>query len=127
MIYRFYILLLIITLSACTSKPPIGNPPWIGKYKNACLPEAIVMTEGLLNSGIQAKVMSIHTEKWGHAVCVYLYPTGHNRLWVWDSHWQSIPLNAWWDSSDSIAKAWMKWRHDTSPLINTYFLTNKTR
>lgn len=110
-----------LLLAACASNPPVDAPPWVGRYKNACLPEAIVMTEGLREKGIQAKVLSIHTAKWGHAVCAYLYPTGQNRLWVWDSYWKSIPVRAWWDSPNSIAKAWMDWRDDKTPITSTYF------
>ena len=108
-------------LISCTFNPPTKVPEWVGQMKNACLPEAIVMTQGLKASGIQAKVLSIHTKDWGHATCVYLYPPGKNRLWVWDSHWQSIPLKAWWDDPQSVAKAWMAWRYDETPITNAYF------
>jgi len=110
-----------LLLSGCTSSPPSKVPDWVGKMKNACLPEAIVMTRELKKSGIQAKVLSIHTEKWGHATCAYLYPPGQNKLWVWDSHWQSVPLRGWWNDPYSIAKAWMNWRYDETPITNSYF------
>ena len=111
-------------LAGCTSTPPAGVPAWAGSYRKACLPEAIAVTEGLRKSGVQAKVLSIHTEKWGHATCAYLYPPGKNRLWVWDSQWQSIPLRAWWNDPMDIAKAWMKWRLDETPVQSASFLTD---
>jgi hypothetical protein len=118
--YFNLIILCLLVLTAC-STPPIKSPPWVGKYKNACLPEAIAMSEGLKSSGVAAKVMSIHTENWGHAVCVYLYPTGKNKLWVWDSYWQSVNLRAWWNNSASISESWMRWRYDTTPVKYSYF------
>jgi hypothetical protein len=114
-------LFLIFFLAACTSAPPVNTPPWVGRHKNACLPEAIAMAQGLRKAEIQARVLSIHTGDWGHAVCVYMYPPGKNRLWVWDSYWKSVCLRAWWDSPSSIAKSWMAWRHDTTPIKSSYF------
>jgi len=112
---------LISLLAGCTATPPVAAPPWVGRFQKACLPEAAAMAQGLRGSGIQARVLSIHTVEWGHAVCAYLYPPGQNRLWVWDSYWQSVPLRAWWESPASIAEAWMRWRHDVSPVVRAYF------
>jgi hypothetical protein len=114
-------LCLCFLLLGCTSVPPTGVPEWAGSFRNACLPEAIAVTQGLREKNIQAKVLSIHTDNWGHATCAYLYPPGKNRLWVWDSQWQSIPLRAWWNDPTSIARAWMKWRHDETPVKSAYF------
>jgi len=113
--------LLALFLIGCTSKPPTGVPSWVGSYRKACLPEAIAVAQGLREEDIQARVLSINTEKWGHATCAYLYPPGKNRLWVWDSEWKSIPLRAWWNDPRSIAEAWMKWRHDDTPVTHAYF------
>jgi hypothetical protein len=110
-----------IVITACTSAPPVKAPPWVGTMRKACLPEAIAMTQGLKASGIQAKVLSIHTKDWGHATCVYLYPPGKNKLWIWDSYWQSVSLKAWWDDPNDIAKAWMAWRYDETPITSAYF------
>ncbi len=118
---KFWLLLICILLYGCTNTPPVNTPPWVGKMKNACLPEAIAMTQALKRANIQAKVLSIHTRDWGHAVCVYLYPAGNNKLWVWDSHWKSVHLRAWWSDPYSIARAWMLWRHDSTPITNAYF------
>jgi len=106
---RVLVLLLAFFVAGCASTPPADTPPWVGKYKNACLPEAIVMTQGLKKHGIQAKVLTIYTDKWGHAVCVYMYPAGQNRLWVWDSYWKSVQVRAWFNDPNDIAKAWMRW------------------
>ena len=116
-----YLIGLCSLLLSCTSTPPTNVPEWVGKMKNVCLPEAIVVTEGLKEKGIQAKVLSIHTKDWGHATCAYLYPPGANKLWVWDSYWQSVPVRAWWNDPMSIAKAWMAWRYDETPIITVYF------
>jgi len=110
-----------LLLTSCTSSPPTGVPEWAGSYRKACLPEAIAVAQGLRNSGVQAKVLSIHTKDWGHATCAYLYPPGKNRLWVWDSNWQSVPLKAWWNDPKDIAEAWMKWRYDETPVENAFF------
>lgn len=112
---------LLLVLVGCTSTPPAGVPVWVGSYRNACLPEAIAVAQGLREEDIQAKVLTIHTAKWGHATCAYLYPPGANKLWVWDSQWQSIPLRAWWNDPMSIAKAWMEWRLDQTPITSAYF------
>ena len=113
--------LLSFILVSCTSIPPTGVPAWAGSYRKACLPEAIAVAQGLREEDIQARVLSIHTEKWGHAVCVYMYPPGKNKLWVWDSQWQSVSLRAWYDDPMSVARAWMNWRHDTTPVLRAYY------
>ena len=101
--------LIALLLAGCATNPPAETPPWVGKYKNACLPEAIVMAQGLKESGITARVLAIYTDKWGHAVCVYFYPQGQNKMWVWDSYWKSINIRAWGDDPNDIARAWMRW------------------
>ena len=101
--------LLALLLAGCAYNPPVNTPPWVGKYKNACLPEAIVMTESLKKQGVQARVLAIYTDKWNHAVCVYMYPSGKNKLWVWDSYWKSVQVRAWFDDPNDVAQAWMRW------------------
>jgi hypothetical protein len=116
------VLLLAFLLAGCASNPPADTPPWVGRYKNACLPEAIVMTQGLKQSGIQAKVLGIYTDRWGHAVCVYMYPTGNNRLWVWDSYWKSVNIRAYFNDPNDIAKAWMRWTMTDATLNHAVFV-----
>lgn len=101
---KYILSILLFAVVGCTSNPPISQPEFVGKYKNACLPEAIAMTQGLTKSGIQAKVIIIHTPKFSHALSCYLYPVGENKLWVWDSYWKSMNLRAWWNDSDSVAR-----------------------
>jgi hypothetical protein len=119
---RVLVLLLAFFVAGCASTPPADTPPWVGKYKNACLPEAIVMTQGLKKHGIQAKVLTIYTDKWGHAVCVYLYPTGQNRMWVWDSYWKSVNIRAYFNDPNDIAKAWMRWTMTDAKLNHAVFV-----
>ena len=119
---RVLVLLLAFFVAGCASTPPADTPPWVGKYKNACLPEAIVMTQGLKKHGIQAKVLTIYTDKWGHAVCVYLYPTGQNKMWVWDSYWKSVNIRAYFNDPNDIAKAWMRWTLTDATLNHAVFV-----
>ena len=118
---KFLLTIAILVLAGCTSLP-VEQPSFTGIYKNACLPEAIAMTQALKKSGIQARVLRISTKEWGHAVCVYLYPTGSNKLYVWDSYWKSIKLRAWYDDPTNIANAWLKWAHPKISLVNANFL-----
>lgn len=119
-VVNFYIVSIAILLTSCVS-PPISTPPWIGKYKNACLPEAIAMSAGLQAHGIQSRVLRIQTRKWSHAVCVYMFPTGQNKMWVWDSHWKSVNVRAWYNQPDSIARAWLD-KTSFEPLVVAEFL-----
>jgi len=118
---KYLLAITILALSGC-ALPPAPEPEFSGRYKNACLPEAIAMTQALKKSDIQARVLRISTKDWGHAVCVYLYPTGANRLYVWDSYWKSVNLRAWFDNPVSIANAWLKYAHPDAQLINASFL-----
>ena len=118
---KFLLSIIILVLAGC-AMPPVTEPEFAGVYKNACLPEAIAMAQALKKSGIQARVLRIGTKEWGHAVCVYLYPTGANKLYVWDSYWKSINLRAWYDDPNDIANAWLKWAHPNLTLVNASFL-----
>lgn len=101
----------IVVAAGCVTTPPVEQDGWIGRYGNACLPEAIAMAQGLREKQIFAKVLRISTQEWNHAVCIYLYPPGANKLWVWDSHWMSLRVRAWTDDPVSIAKAWLRITH----------------
>ena len=111
----------ILVLAGCATSP-VAEPEFAGIYKNACLPEAIAMTQALKKNDIQSRVLRIQTKDWGHAVCVYLYPTGANKLYVWDSYWKSVNLRAWYDDPNDIANAWLKWAHPNLTLVNASFL-----
>ena len=121
---KYLIPILLIALAGCTSSPPVNQPEFIGKYKNACLPEAIAMTQALKQSGIQARVLIVNTPDFSHALSCYLYPVGQNKLWVWDSYWKSMNLRAWWNNSDSVAKEWLKWCTTDTKLVSSHFLEN---
>ena len=110
-----------LSLVGCGGEPPIKPAPWVGKYGNACLPEAIAMTKGLQAHGIQAKVLRVQTAKWSHAVCVYLYPPGQNKLWVWDSHWKSVNIRAWYADPSSVARAWLN-KTSFEPLVKAEYI-----
>ena len=91
-------------LAGCVTHAPVAE--WSIGERNACLPEAAVMVQGLSGAGIQAKVLLVTTPAFKHAVAVYLYPAGDNRLWVWDSTWKSLRVRAWWDDAAGVARAW---------------------
>ena len=118
---KFLLAIAIVALAGCASLP-VKQPAFAGRYRNACLPEAIAMAQGLKEKAIQTRVLRFQTKDWGHAVCVYLYPTGANRLYVWDSYWQSINLRAWLDNPVSIANAWLNYTHPDKQLVNATFL-----
>ena len=97
-------LLAIFMLTGCAINPPVKA--WTSGERNACLPEAIVMREGLRGAGIKAEVVIIRTAMINHAVAAYIYPTGQNQLWAWDATWKSIRLTAYFDQPEQIARAW---------------------
>jgi hypothetical protein len=113
--------IIILVLAGC-AMPPVAEPEFAGIYKNACLPEAIAMTQALKKSDIQARVLRIETIEWAHAVCVYLYPTGANKLYVWDSYWKSVNLRAWYNDPNSIAIEWLNYAHPKISLVSASFL-----
>jgi hypothetical protein len=121
---KILVSIFVILLTSCTSTPPVDQPQFAGKYKNACLPEAIAMTQALKQSGIQAKVLIVNTPKFSHALTCYLYPSGQNKLWVWDSYWKSMNLRAFWFNSDSVAKEWLKWCANDTNLVSSQFIEN---
>ena len=112
----------LLLLAACATRPPAPEPEFAMRYGNACLPEAIAMAQSLRAHGITAKVLGIYTPKWGHAVCVYMYPPGKNQLWAWDSYWKSLRVRAWADDADSTARAWLTHTHPGTPLTRAEFL-----
>jgi hypothetical protein len=118
---RYLTLLAALCLAAC-ALPPAPEPEFAGRYGNACLPEAIAMSQSLKKHGIESRVLGIYTDKWGHAVCTYLYPPGKNQLWAWDSYWKSLRLRAWTSDADSIARAWLMSTHPGTPLNHAQFL-----
>jgi hypothetical protein len=118
---KFIVAIAVLALAGCSSLP-VSEPSFAGAYKNACLPEAIAMAQALKKSDIQARVLRIQTKDWGHAVTVYLYPTGANKLYVWDSYWKSVNLRAWYDNPVSIATEWLNYTHPKISLVSAAFL-----
>ena len=119
---RILLAISCLCLAACSTRPPIAEPAFAGRLQNACVPEAAEMTEGLHKAGIQAKVLLITTPAWKHAVCVYLYPSGENRLWVWDSEWKSIQVRAFFSDPDQVARAWIAAVNQSQPVTSAEFL-----
>jgi len=116
------LLLASLLLVGCAIEPPAEKNAIYGKYKNACLPEAVIMVQSLHKAEIQAKVLKIDTTQWSHAVVVYLYPAGDNSLWVWDSMWKSLHIRAWWNNPSDIATRWMQATRQQATLVNATFL-----
>jgi hypothetical protein len=118
---KFILAITIFALVGCATTP-VAEPEFAGRYRNACLPEAIAMAQALKKNDIQTRVLRIQTIKFGHAVCVYLYPTGANKLYVWDSYWKSVNLRAWYNDPRGIATEWLNYTHPNLTLVNASFL-----
>lgn len=123
---KLFFLSAIILIFAGCSTPLVSEPLFVGKYRNACLPEAIAMTQGLRSAGIQSRVLRVSTNKWNHAICVYLYPSGSNTLWGWDSYWKSNRLRAFSDEPNSIAHAWIDATLSDAIFLNAQFLDSNS-
>ena len=80
-----------------------------------------MLCEGLKGANIQAKVLSIYTKNNGHAVCVYLYPTGKNTLWVWDADWGSQQIIAYYDNPQQVARGFLNTIGDYSILTSATY------
>jgi len=100
-------ILVALLVSGCAVTP--RNPEqWMANERNACLPTAISMAEGLKRQSIQAKVVRYaYTTKGrtvGHAVTAYLYPPGSNTLYTYDyeGSWRT---RAFWNDPLGIATA----------------------
>jgi hypothetical protein len=103
----FAVLLLALILSGCTAAPRNAEQ-WMARERNACLPTAVAMAEGLRRQGIQARVVryayTAQGRTAGHAITAYLYPPGSNTLWSYDyeGSWRT---RAFWDDPMGIATA----------------------
>jgi len=100
-------LLIALLVSGCAVTP--RNPEqWMANERNACLPTAVSMAEGLKRQGIQAKVVryayNANGRTVGHAVTAYLYPPGSNTLYTYDyeGSWRT---RAFWNDPLGIATA----------------------
>lgn len=119
---RLLSIVCLCLISACSTRPPAPEPDVAGRYRNACLPEAAMMAQALRGKDIAARVLLITTPAWSHAVTVYLYPSGANRLWAWDEDWKSIRVRALWDNPEQIARTWISATKRDLPVTKAEFL-----
>jgi hypothetical protein len=118
---RLLLLLISIVLVGCNATL-VEEPEVSGMFKNACLPEAIMMSQSLKEHGIDARVLGIYAEDYGHAICVYMYPPGKNQMWGWDSYWKSLRLRAFKDNPESVARAWLRWTNPQKQLTRAEYI-----
>ena len=103
---------------------PTNPEQWMARERNACLPTAIAMAEGLKRQGIQARVLvysyKINNRTVGHAVTAYLYPTGKNALYTYDyeGSWRT---RAYWDDATGIATAAERLRSRYHKIDSAFF------
>ena len=103
----FAVLLLALIFAGCTTAPRNAEQ-WMTQERNACLPTAVAMAEGLRRQGIQARVVryayTAQGRPVGHAITAYLYPPGSNTLYTYDyeGSWRT---RAFWDDPMGIATA----------------------
>jgi uncharacterized protein YcfL len=103
----FPIILVLLVLVGCETTPQ--NPEaWMSRERNACLPTAISMSQGLRRQGITSKVVRYSYKHKGrvvgHAITTYLYPPGANTLYTYDyeGSWRT---RAFWSDNAGIARA----------------------
>lgn len=118
--------ILALALTACASTPK--NPEAaVEKEKNACLPAAITMREGLQRHDVWSEVLVVEwTEpagkKRGHAYAVYLYPKGKNQLWAYDRDWGSTRVRAYKDDPRAVAWSANASRNLYGPITRAEYL-----
>lgn len=98
--------IVLLLLAGCATNPPVNAPVWSAEHRNACVPEAAAMAQGLRDADIPAHVLIIQTATWTHAVAVYLYGSP-SQVWVWDSTWKSLAVRAYFDNPAQVARAWV--------------------
>jgi len=111
---------LLLLLASCATNPPV--PSWSSGERNACVPEAAVMCEGLRKAGIKSEIVLISTPAWRHAVTAYIYPAGKNQMWIWDADWKSVRIVAFFDNGPQIARAWLALISPGTPLTTAEIL-----
>jgi hypothetical protein len=117
----FIAVFLVFSTIGCATRPPVEDKKLRFKYDNDCLPQAIIMTESLKEKNVEARVLRIYTNKWGHAICVYMYPKGQNKMWGWDRVWKSNRIRAWKEDPIGIANYWIKITMSDAKLIAAEF------
>jgi hypothetical protein len=115
-------LLFSLLLVGCAG--PTNPEAWMACERNACLPTAVSMAEGLKRQGIQARVLiysyRANGRQAGHALTAYLYPPGKNTLWTYDyeGSWQT---RAYWGDPAGIATAAEQLRSRYNPIDSAFF------
>jgi hypothetical protein len=118
------VLVLILALLGSTgcAVTPHSPEPWMARERNACLPTAIAMSQGLKRQGIQAKVVRysyrLPERLLGHAITAYLYPPGANRIYTYDyeGSWRT---RAFWGDDAGIARAAESLRGRNNPILSS--------
>lgn len=119
---KFLALLFSILIVGCAA--PKNPEQWMTRERNACLPTAIAMAEGLKRQGIQARVLvysyQANNRTVGHAVTAYLYPAGKNILYTYDfeGSWRT---RAYWDDATGIATAAERLRSRYHKIDSAFF------
>lgn len=117
--------LLVSTGCAGTPRNPEG---WMARERNACLPTAVAMAQGLRRQGIAAKVVRYSYRPsgqsgrpLGHAITAYIYPPGSNTLYTYDyeGSWRT---RAFWADPLGIATAAERLRLRYNPPTTAEFL-----
>ena len=112
-----------LALSACAATPRNAES-WMTRERNACLPTAVAMSQGLQRQGIAARVVRYSYERSGrpvgHAICAYIYPPGSNTLYTYDyeGSWRT---RAYWSDAHGIATAAERLRGRTAPILTAEF------
>ena len=118
------VLLLILALLGSTgcAVTPQSPEPWMARERNACLPTAVAMSQGLKRQGITAKVVRysyrLQGRLLGHAITAYLYPPGANTLYTYDyeGSWRT---RAYWGDDTGIARAAESLRGRNNPILSS--------
>ena len=118
------VLFLILALLGSTgcAVTPQSPEPWMARERNACLPTAIAMSQGLKRQGITAMVVRysyrLQGRLLGHAITAYLYPPGANTLYTYDyeGSWRT---RAYWGDDAGIARAAESLRGRNAPILSS--------
>jgi len=72
----------------------------------SCLPEALMMNEGLKAKNIKSGVLVIQYSDERHAICCYELKNNKNKGYAWDINWGSVPLKPWGWDADVTGRQW---------------------
>ena len=122
---KFLVLLALLLFTGCQTTPK--NPEAEAeKQINACLPNAIIMSQALRRQDVWARVLvvtwDIKEKINGHAYTIYLYPPGQNQLWAYDRDWGSMRIRAFKDDVYDVARKANQSRNIYWPLRKAEFI-----